>query len=1610
MKDFTGTGRDAEQARIAQDSDNRSRVVLPDAVTPDAGVVLTGDAGDNVLRGGAGDDTLNGGDGDDTLIGGAGADSLDGGAGTDVADYSESGRRVVVDLEAGTGSGGDAAGDTLSRIENLVGSGSSDILTGNGSANTLNGGGGRDEIYGGAGNDTIDGGSGADWLYGGDGNDDIDGGTENDQIQGNAGHDLIHGGEGHDRLYGNDGRDEIYGDAGDDTIEGGSGADWLYGGVGNDEIDGGTENDQINGNAGHDLIRGGEGNDRLYGDDGRDEIHGDAGDDRIEGGAGADWIAGGAGRDTIDGGSENDQIWGGLGNDVISGGLGNDTINGEAGNDELFGDDGHDRLNGGDGRDQLFGNAGRDTIYGDADDDTIEGGAGADWLYGGLGNDEIDGGTENDQLHGNEGHDLIHGGEGHDRLYGNDGRDELYGDAGNDTIEGGAGADWLYGGEGNDDLDGGTENDQLYGNNGHDVIRGGAGHDRLYGNDGRDELYGDAGDDRLEGGAGGDWLYGGEGRDTLDGGTENDVLSGGLGNDVIDGGEGTDTAVFSGNYADYTVEIAGLTATVTGADGIDTLTNIEALQFDDQLVRIVLEPVNDNPPVITSAVRVDAPENQTAAFTVTATDGDSGAATLSYSLAGTDAAFFDIDPATGVVTFKVAPDYETPESADGDNAYNIVVSVSDGRFTTEQDVEIRVSNVTDTRPVITSGANFTVPENLTDAITIQVSDSDPEVHTYTLSGPDAALFRMAGDWGGLLFLAPPDYEAPTDAGGNNVYNITVDVSNGVFSTSQDISITVENVNDIAPVFTSPDAVSVEENQIAVVRARATDAEGDTLTFSLGGNDAGLFRIDSATGIIRFLSAPDFEAPGDDDADNVYELSVVANDGSNSTVQSLAVTVTNVVEAVEDVPADPSTQVEIALGETYSGELETVGDRDWIRVELTAGQRYAISLDGTGGDALIDPLVRLYDATGELIASNDDGGPGRNALLSYTANSSGTYYIEAAAWDDGYTGDYTLGLETAPPLEVFTNDQIADFLQTGYWAGNGQTARQWSVTEGGTITVSLVGLTSGGQTLARAALQLWSDLTGINFTEVLSGGSMVFDDDEEGAFSTSVLSGTTIQSAVVNVSTEWLTNYGTELDSYSFQTYIHEIGHALGLGHAGPYNGAADYAVDAAYLNDSWQSTVMSYFSQTENTYVTASYAFVLSPQIADIIAMQNMYGSASTIRGGDTIYGFNSNAGNAIYDATSFTRITSYTIVDTGGTDTMNYGLSNANQTLDLRAEHFSSVQGGTGNVGIARGTVIENATGGNGNDTLIGNSANNILRGGDGTDVFYASGGSDVLYGGSGADRVIFSGQASDYTITTNGAGNQVVTDNRTGSPDGVTELVSIGIIEYGVSAPDQGPVGTMPAGETAELASPSHVSRFGADIRTEFVQIMPELDASDRPGLIDTAHKAGVDVMGTADGWQDLAGAVVGIETGLISPSLQDMLDAAWTDFHDFRDLARLTDEAGNRHVRGEILTPLSADGGAAVAGISQFAGIDSVPTDMIGDVPSLVATDVQGFELPGDDALPLNLGLTDDDLLADIDPVHEAPLWAQDLPRPVWVEDAPLPAEIIDPLIGLDTTDGW
>lgn len=261
---------------------------------------LAGGDGDDVLSGYAGNDQLSGGDGDDVLEGGAGADILNGGANGDAGDTVRYVRSAAVTIDlASTGaqSGGDAQGDTLIGVENVVGSQTgADILRGTEGNNRFDGLDGNNQIWGRGGDDVIIAGKGADKLYGDAGDDNIDAGDGNDDVYGGVGNDILVGGGGNDRIWGQDGDDTILGGDGNDTVlDGGAGNDLVMGDAGDDTLTGGAGDDNLVGGTGNDLLQGGTGND-TYLFDSR------SGNDTIVDAAGANAVA-------FEGNISIDQLW-----------------------------------------------------------------------------------------------------------------------------------------------------------------------------------------------------------------------------------------------------------------------------------------------------------------------------------------------------------------------------------------------------------------------------------------------------------------------------------------------------------------------------------------------------------------------------------------------------------------------------------------------------------------------------------------------------------------------------------------------------------------------------------------------------------------------------------------------------------------------------------------------------------------------------------------------------------------------------------------------------------------------------------------------------------------------------------------------------------------------------------------------------------------------------------------------------------------------------------------------------------------------------------------------------------------------------------------------------
>ncbi|MCZ8260959.1 MAG: cadherin domain-containing protein, partial [Beijerinckiaceae bacterium] len=271
-----------------------------------------------------------------------------------------------------------------------------------------------------------------------------------------------------------------------------------------------------------------------------------------------------------------------------------------------------------------------------------------------------------------------------------------------------------------------------------------------------------------------------------------------------------------------------------------------------------------------------------------------------------------------------------------------------------QNIAVTVTNQNEA-PTITSSATASAVENGTAVMTVTATDPDAGATLgYTIvGGADSAKFTINPTTGVLTFVTAPNFEAPTDAGNNNVYDVQVQVADGLGGTvTQNIAVTVTNQNE-APTITSATTVSVAENGTAVMTVTATDPDaGATLTYSIfGGADAGKFTINPTTGVLSFVTAPNFESPTDVGGNNVYDVQVAVEDQFGAaSVQNLAVTVTNINEN----PTITSSGT-VAIQENSTAALTvTATDPD-------ASPTFGYSISG-GADA---SLFTINSTTGEV---------------------------------------------------------------------------------------------------------------------------------------------------------------------------------------------------------------------------------------------------------------------------------------------------------------------------------------------------------------------------------------------------------------------------------------------------------------------------------------------------------------------------------------------------------------------------------------------------------------------------------------------------------------------
>ena len=320
---------------------------------------------------------------------------------------------------------------------------------------------------------------------------------------------------------------------------------------------------------------------------------------------------------------------------------------------------------------------------------------------------------------------------------------------------------------------------------------------------------------------------------------------------------------------------------------------------DTEMVRVT--NVNEAPVITTkSRTGFTQRENATSALhTYRATDPDRDDA-ITWSVEGSDRDDFAIYD--GILTFRLLPDHEIPADSNGDNEYEITVVASDsGNLRDTVEAIITITEVNE-GPEVSGRQAYTVVEGQ-ELIGASFTAADPEgdaVTRWSLSGSDGGDFEISGT-GVLTFRNVPDYDRPADSNRDNEYLVSIRVYDaGNRYGSLDVTVTVTDVNEEAPVVTGSDNRTVSENSTSAIHTyRATDADlDDTIAWSTSGADGHLFEM-SEQGALSFREAPDYENPGDSDRNNVYELEVVATDSEGLTGELMVtITVTEVNEGPE----------------------------------------------------------------------------------------------------------------------------------------------------------------------------------------------------------------------------------------------------------------------------------------------------------------------------------------------------------------------------------------------------------------------------------------------------------------------------------------------------------------------------------------------------------------------------------------------------------------------------------------------------------------------------------------------------------------------------------------
>ncbi|AZE03627.1 VCBS domain-containing protein [Pseudomonas chlororaphis] len=404
----------------------------------------------------------------------------------------------------------------------------------------------------------------------------------------------------------------------------------------------------------------------------------------------------------------------------------------------------------------------------------------------------------------------------------------------------------------------------------------------------------------------------------------------------------------AGNYGKFSIGTGGAWTYIADsahnefAAGTTYTDTFAVSSADGTLTSVTVHILGTNDAAVLSADIANLTETNAAvdistAGTLTISDVDSAATFIAQTDTAGNYGKFSIDT-SGAWTY-VADSAHNEFAASTTYTDTFAVSSADGTLTS---VTVHIAGSNDLPTITSNGggttASINLEENTAAVTTVAATDADlpAQILSYSIvGGADAAKFSIVTSTGALSFISAPNFEAPTDSGTNNVYDVIVRASDGTLFDDQAIVVTVTGVNDNSPVITSNGggataSVNVAENTTAVTTVVASDADlpAQTLSYSIlntAGTDFSKFSI-SSSGVLTFNSAPDYENAqdiGGTDGDNAYVVDVQVADGNGGTdTQTLTVNVQNVVETPVDSVPPTVTVTGTALGSSI-GSTSTV---------------------------------------------------------------------------------------------------------------------------------------------------------------------------------------------------------------------------------------------------------------------------------------------------------------------------------------------------------------------------------------------------------------------------------------------------------------------------------------------------------------------------------------------------------------------------------------------------------------------------------------------------------------------------------------------------------------